>query len=189
MSWSGGDRAGREGEAWTRRDFAAHTLRLFAERPEVKDRYWTAHRAVYCPRGNELHPEKKHIVLDGRLRADPSDGKLFSFLYLVKTVQPESESASTANLEVAEANMTFSVDIEFTKGKPKTLKAPGPALPGLCFLTNPKKVEANTMLVALKDTRLDKIIKETAEERKKDELSNDSFRVVCRLNRGRSAAR
>ena len=143
---------------------------------------------MYCPRANDLHPEKKHVVLDGRLRADPTGGKLFSLLFLVHSVAPDSDSASTANLEVAEAKLNISVDIEFTKaGKPKCVNTKGPTLPSICFLTNPKKIEAGTMLVALSDMRLQKLVKETADERKKDEMNNVSIGAVWRLNRCWSA--
>ena len=174
---------------WTRRDFSAYTLRLFAERPEIKDRYWTANRAIYCPGGSDYHPEKKHIVLDGRLRGDPSAGKVFSIMFLVHMVPADGLTAGAANLVFAEAKVKLSAEIELAKGSrpSKTMHVDCPDIPGICYLTNPKKIEAQTMLLAVKDPRIEKIVKETAELRKKDERNNVSFWTVRMLGRGRSA--
>ena len=60
-------------------------------------------------------------------------------------------------------------------------------MPSICYLTNPKKIEAETMLIAVRDQRVEKIQKETAELRKKDERNNVSFWTVRMLGRGRSA--
>ena len=58
-------------EVWTMRAFDAETLLLVPETSEYKDRYWTAQRCVWLENSPNLHPNHKHMVLDGRLRANP----------------------------------------------------------------------------------------------------------------------
>ena len=58
-------------EVWTMRVFEPETLMLLPDTTEYNDRYWTATRCVWLKNSAERHPNKKHMVLDGRLRAHP----------------------------------------------------------------------------------------------------------------------
>ena len=61
-------------EVWANRDFKANTCIFVAEASELKDRFWnTIQGCAMTTGGTKKHPDKKNLVIDGRLTAGPMD--------------------------------------------------------------------------------------------------------------------
>jgi len=68
-----------EMEVWTNREFKPKTCMFIAESSEIKDRFWnTVSHSTMTIGGCRMHPEKKNLVIDGRLTAEPMDDALTS---------------------------------------------------------------------------------------------------------------
>jgi hypothetical protein len=83
-------RVGNSHEVFAARDFPAYTLMLAPDCTEFKDKYWTQNRSVLVKAAAALHPEKKHVVLDGRLRSVPTDARPMSLFFVVARSQDEA---------------------------------------------------------------------------------------------------
>ena len=75
-------------EVWTGRDFKANEIRFAADATELRQRSFTYTRQQLIQNGHELTVGKKHLTIDGRLRAatsevrahaDYADSKRFAF--------------------------------------------------------------------------------------------------------------
>ena len=148
---------------WTKRAFKAGELRIFPDATEIKDRYWTVGRSAFCWRGEEKHPDRKPVVIDGRLRANP-DAQAVSIFFCVKRVDPEVE---TPNLVQSYAKLTCDLHVELENaGNPKD-EVLHPDFVDTPFLVNPKKIDADVMLTVAHDWNVAKLAKEASEARKK----------------------
>ena len=58
------------------RDFAPHEIQMLAGAPEVNDGHHTFNCSACVVGEGLLHPQRKHIVIDGRLRQVPSPMRL-----------------------------------------------------------------------------------------------------------------
>ena len=99
---------------------------IWPETPEIKDRFWTQGKSVLCPGSTAIHPEGKHMVLDGRLRSgfpDPTaaktewEKKSGSIFFLVERWKPPTAGDSapppdTVNLVTARVVPTMSTVLE-----------------------------------------------------------------------------
>ena len=161
---------GEEYEVWTLVDFAPGELVFGPETNEWKDTHWSQKASALLRFDTTLHPERKQLVLDGRLRVTPTaDGRSFSILFVVTRVENEKET-----------NMQFQyIDVQSTA----TIKlpVPGPAakctfkdvvipsadikLPSIPIMWNPKKIGKHTMLTCGLDVDLQKLNKKTAAAR------------------------
>jgi hypothetical protein len=140
-------------EVWTRRDFSRAELILAPETNEIKDRYWTAGRSVLCENGCDHHPSKKHIVLDGRMRAVPMPGasRPFSIFFCIQRGEPH-------NLVLGMSCVTLDVKVALpfqkTPLKRSLKEADGVQVP---VAYNPAAIKKHTRLVLINDKQLQKI--------------------------------
>ena len=143
-------------DVYAARKFAANTLVLAPDTLEVKDRYYTLGRCSFVRGGNQLHPMRKDIVLDGRLRSKISDLRPFSLFFLVK----RATSDDKPNLVVDYAPVEISTNITLpTKRKlSSTYKeadhSGGIALP---IMFNPKDIPKHARLLVGSEVELDKL--------------------------------
>ncbi len=56
---------------------------------------------------NALHPSKKHVALDGRVRASPSETRSFSLFWAVTRTEEKGES----NMELETTTLTGSLKL------------------------------------------------------------------------------
>ena len=156
-------------EVWAHRNFSAGEIIIAPETQDVKDRYWTTGggRNILIQDSALLHPEKKHLVLDGSRRAIPCEVRPFALFFAVE----RAESEEGANLKIAHAKMHGSITIDLPEpvdSKKRKLavhlgsnvgkgKANHISLVEIPVLTNAKKIKAGTKLVAEPDTNLKKL--------------------------------
>ena len=53
----------------------------------LEDAYWTTGRSVLLGQSNMLHPEKKWLAVDGRVRAVPSKDRAFALFWAITRTQ------------------------------------------------------------------------------------------------------
>jgi hypothetical protein len=140
-------------EVWTRRDFAKGELVLAPETHEIKDRYWTAGRSVLCEGGCNHHPSKKHIVLDGRMRAIPMPGgsRPFSIFFCIQRGEP-------CNMVLGMTSVTLDVKVAlpFQKTPLKRCLKDGDVVQ-VPVAYNPNTIKKHTKLVLMNDKQLQKV--------------------------------
>ena len=78
------DAVGEDYKVYTHRAFKKETLVLCPDTNDLKSRKWTQQRSVLVKNGSDLHPNHDLLVLDGRSRANPRDGHIFSMFFLVE---------------------------------------------------------------------------------------------------------
>ena len=61
-----------------------------------QDAYWTTGRSVLLGGASSLHPSRKHIAIDGRVRSVPSADRVFALYWAISRTQVAA--ASTAFL-------------------------------------------------------------------------------------------
>ena len=130
---------------------------IFPDASEIKDRYWTVAKSTICHGAEEIHPQRKSLAIDGRLRGVPEDGKPYSIFFVIERVPEENEP----NLVqcYAEVKMHLKIDIPLTatgKVKSETAEPPMPRMP---YITNPKKIEAGSKLTVAIDAEIEKLAK------------------------------
>ena len=74
----------------------------------AQDAYWTVGRSVLVKNTSSLHPHKKHIALDGRVRSLPTDTRTFALFWTVTRTSDKGE----ANMELSTATVTANIKIE-----------------------------------------------------------------------------
>ena len=123
-----------------------------------------------------LHPQKLHMVLDGRLRGSPTDGRPFSFFF---TVTREDEN-NPANLRIIYADVAAEVTIKLPgfDDLSKSVTSVEQPLPKVPIMINTHKIKKHTMLVASRDGDLQKVYdamakKRAAELKKEHESAKD----------------
>jgi hypothetical protein len=52
-----------------------------------QDAYWTTGRSVLLGESHKLHPHKKHVAVDGRVRTTPGKDQVFSMFWAVTRTQ------------------------------------------------------------------------------------------------------
>ena len=143
-------------DVYAARKFAAKTLILAPDTLEVKDRYYTLGRCSYVRGGNGLHPQRKDIVLDGRLRSKISDLRPFSLFFLVR----RATSDDKPNLVVDYAPVDISTNITLpSKRKISSVyqeadNGGGVAVP---IMFNPKDIPKHARLVVGAELALNKL--------------------------------
>lgn len=55
----------------------------------VQDAYWTTGRSVLLGDSNKLHPAKKHMAIDGRIRCCPTKDRAFAMFWAITRTQVE----------------------------------------------------------------------------------------------------
>ena len=145
-------RRGKEFEVWSARAFEPGELRLSPESGgQMKDSLWTYSRCALLSGSEKLHPEKKFVVIDGRLQGQPEGPSPFSLFFLVG----HSEKKEECNLEHKIVTMSASLQMS-------GLPLPGgnevafDKFPGIPVMTNPRKIEKGMKLVVQDDINLDK---------------------------------
>lgn len=153
---------------WTTRAWKKGDLILPAESNEIKDRYYTLNRSALCPSGSDYHPSKKHVVMDGRLRANFDRGGVALFWLVTRKPADDEADKREANMALGSAQVTMDVKIELNMpGRARSAKAQ-PEVPEIPILYNVKAVPAHTMLLCLQDDGISKVVKEQQELKKKE---------------------
>ena len=144
-------------KVWARNDIKAKELVIFPDASEIKDRYWTVAKSTICHGAEEIHPQRKSLAIDGRLRGVPEDGKPYSIFFVIERV-PEEKEPNLVQC-YAEVKMHLKIDIPITatgKVKSETAEPPMPRMP---YITNPKKIEAGSKLTVAIDAEIEKLAK------------------------------
>jgi hypothetical protein len=159
-------------EVWTMRAFDAHEIFFVPDTHAVLDRMYTQGRSSLIRGGERLHPQKKQLVLDGKLRSRPGlESRPFAMFFIVD----RTEDPKLANLDmgVASPSIEFKMSLPghanlrrlLTSGS-AAASGSGDANKGVPYMFNPKKIEKHTRLVALHEVELSKIASKEAEEKK-----------------------
>ncbi len=139
-------------EVWTARDFDKLEIHLTAEGPTVMDVYWRQTRSVLVPESTQLHPLKKHVALDGRLRTAPSPTKFFSLFFTIR----RSKDPKECNLVTGVATLSGSVKVNLPNTKtPYTFDVKEELCP-IPLIFNNAPIKAGSQLIVLEDDELNK---------------------------------
>jgi hypothetical protein len=147
-------------DVFTHRNFTAGEIAFAPETLDWKTRLWTNSRSVLTQHPATLHPERKFLVMDGKLRSVPSPVRPFSLFFLIRATCTKSE----ANLVVEYPTVTATVSITMPNAKrAKTDVSWGqddwPLVP---VMTNKEDVKAGTKLTYLDDKSLSKYAEKLA---------------------------
>jgi len=109
-------------EAWTLKDFNAHTLAFGPESNEFKEKNWSQNRVALVNYDRDSHPHKLHIVIDGRLRSNVCDSRPFSLFFAISAGASEDKADKRVNMSVGYATVKSEVTVQlpFPKSKAKT---------------------------------------------------------------------
>ena len=155
-------------ELWTHRDFAANTLVLAPLTTEMKDRMWTYTKSVLVANTAPLHPERKHVVLDGRLRSDVKEGKNGVLFFMVE--KSDDKAIANMQIDVVEASTSVSLKMPWQKVEKEATKKKE-ELPGIPIMYNPKKIQKGQKLICFDDHSLEKLHKKEKTSEMKAKLS------------------
>ena len=149
----------REGkmEVWAKKNFPAGGLIFLPDTTEYKDRYYTQTRSALLQNAESV--EGKRIVLDGRLRAAPTELRGFSLFFAIA----RSEDATETCLKEAysEFEMSMQWSLPGTKCS-KQVKRTAASLPQIPYMFNPKPVKRGTKLVCNADLEMKKLVEANA---------------------------
>ena len=157
-------------ELWTLKAFDVGALVLTPNCTEFKDRYFTFGRSALVKASSELIPgdECKRIVLDGRLRSDPSsDSRPMSLFFVMQT--SDNEDAANMRQAYSEVKLNASVKFPASNGKRNYEQAfEEHDLPQLPYMYNHKKLKKHEKLLCVPDLEMKKIHAAQVAERVKE---------------------
>lgn len=136
---------GGQTEVWTNRDFKAKEIEFAPDSTEFRDRYWSQKISVLAKNGDRLHPDRKHLVIESRLRTTIAADKHFSFFFVVTRSAEDSE----CNMAVEYCESLIKATVKFPYEKtPRVTEYAADDLPQVPIMYNPKKIGKGTKLVA-----------------------------------------
>ena len=127
-------------ELWSKRDFAPRTLVLVPDSTEIKPRFWTANRGAVCKGSDKLLKEAKDrrpLVIDGRVRAVPEEGKAFAPFWLV---QRKDGVKANMSIEYVALKGCMTMAFETPKVADRKMEWADGDLPSVPVLINLKKI-------------------------------------------------
>ena len=140
-------------EVWTQRAFKANELILVPETLDVRDRFWSAGKAVLVDKSedllrNVLGPlHRKPLVADGRYRASPGDAtRAFSLFWLVTASKDKDKDC--VNMEIVHTDVAMNMDGMLPGGTKIKQHYGATSVP---LMVNPKPLAAKTKLVVMED--------------------------------------
>lgn len=146
---------------YTGRDFEANTLVLGPDTLEVKDRYYTQGRASYLRGGDSVHPKKKDLVLDGRLRSRVTGLRPVSLFFVVDRLASSDDGHATMKIQYANIEVSAKITLP-TKRKLSCLykegngEAESPNV-GIPIMFNAKAIKKHTKLTVHTETEISRI--------------------------------
>ena len=151
-------RRGRNIEVWTMVAFPKNKLILVPFSTEVKDKYWTYGKSASV-KSNLL--TVKTLALDGRLHhrppatATPGEDRIFSLFWAIgRTTQKKEANLALEWIDV-------DVKVSTTLPNKRSYKAEDDkSVVQVPILVNPDKIAAHTLLVAIDDVALHKVMAE-----------------------------
>ena len=155
-------------EVWTNRAFEKHEIQLAPESSELKDRLWSHNgKAVLCKNGEKIHPEAKHLVIEGIRRSIPSEVRPFSLFFAVERKMIATKTDDKAfddegkdcNMRLVYADMTLKTSASLPLTPKRTFEdlVQGEELPKLPVMVNPFAIEKGQKLVCQEDVALKKV--------------------------------
>jgi hypothetical protein len=155
-------------EVWTLKAFDPHAIVLLPDTHAVLDRMYTQNRSSLVRGGDKLHPQKKQLVLDGRLRNKPNmDSRPFSLFFVVD--RTEEPSAANLHMGVISPKIDFKMSIAGGTNLQRVLDGQSEGVNanvGIPYMFNPKKIEKHTCLFALHEPELSKLAAKEVEDKK-----------------------
>lgn len=145
-------------EVRANRDFGAYELMLSPNCTEYKTSFWSRIKAVMTQHGPTISPDKKNIVLDGRLRQTYPGGddasKCFCLFFLVDRSNEKQE----CNMDLAWSSTTCDVKVKVPTAGNKThthsVQWKASDLIQLPVMVNPKAIKKGTKIVCCADRQL-----------------------------------
>ncbi len=167
-------------EVWTLRDFKAGEIMLGPDTNHLMDRMYTMGRSSLLRGADLMHPQKKHMVLDGRMRHKVTELRPFSLFFVVTRAEKDQKS----NLDVGFASSKITVDTDLPgpgKRKYHRICSEGADTSdvnrslncGIPVMFNPKTIAKDTMLVVKYDEELSKI-----EQKEKDKVKAEAKKLA-----------
>jgi hypothetical protein len=148
----------RQTEVWAMRAFKACEILLCPETTELKDVYWTQNKSVKVMNAELLHPDKRPIALDGRLRSTPNEGRMLSLFFCVSRCKESSDEAAACNMRIHYPSVSCAVELDFAlptgKKRQHSIAFKQQQTPQVPVMFNPAGVKAHTMLMCLDDAVL-----------------------------------
>ena len=175
-------------ELWSKRDFAPRTLVLVPDSTEIKPRFWTASRGAVCKGSDKLLKEGKDrrpLVIDGRVRAIPEEGKAFAPFWLVK----RTDDAKLANMstEYVAVKGCMTMAFENSKVADRKMEWADGDMPSLPVLINLKKNSANTRLVAETDVALQTLSETVQKDTMKEKVAKEKAEAEAKAAEAKKA--
>ena len=132
---------------------------------EMKDRMWTYTKSTLVENAHSLHPERKHIVLDGRLRSDVREGRGSEFFFMVE----RATDKKTSNMEIVYPSSTVQVETVVPGLKDaKKQRVSAEKLPQIPVMMNPKTIKKGTKLLCYETNQLENLHKKLKAVNEKD---------------------
>ena len=85
----------------------------------VQDCYWTVGRSVLVGNSMDLHPEKKWLAIDGRLRTVPKDNRSFGLFWSLTRTQVVTQQCHTLSClqaVLATTSRLSNIDVQVSLG-------------------------------------------------------------------------
>ena len=164
-------------EVYTLKEFKPRQICLAPETSEMKSVWWTHGRSAMVKNTSSFAGVGKAMVLDGRVRAYPADGKsAFSMYWIISRIDPETEQADQKiNLVMEYVKCEYTMQFKIGDGKgidDHDVEMKHKDCPSFPILTNPKKIGKGVRLMAMEDLDLKKYaadLEKELEDKKKEE--------------------
>ena len=144
-------------EVYAHRDFQAYSLLLAPDCTEFKDKYWTQTRSVLVINGADLHPDHKHIVLDGRLRSVPCDSRPMALFFVVTRSKEPHECNMTVDYCATEISCKITLPFPAVKKRAISQIYEEAQTPQIPIMFNKKLIKKGTKLVCGVDCELERL--------------------------------
>lgn len=162
-------------EIWTNRPFKEAEIVLVPDTTEIEDKYWKfGNHTALAENGDKLHPDRRHIVLSGRLRNAPVDHRPFALFWIAKrlTINDDQKLANlTMDYTVTEVDMT--IRMPFDGLRMVKIARTATMLPQIPVLYNPSKLAKGQQLIVGHDMGLAKAHEKQKARQAKDKEKAD----------------
>ena len=125
---------------------------------------------VLVPNGAALHPEKRHMVLDGRMKSTPNPLRSFALFFAVENTT-EGDTDRQVNMLLKEGVLNLECKLELPCGqkKDRTLNR-DKGMPAIPLMYNPKLIKKHTRLLCERDAGIQRVAKEETVKRAEEEV-------------------
>ena len=152
-------------EVWTEIAFKTGELTLGPVTTTLVDRFWTQGRSHAIKNCEGMHPNMKHLALDGRHRATPKEGHELSLFFAITRSHLKDKHNTQIHYTRSTSIMTIDLNKPAGKGGSQEVTRDANKVPSIPLMTNPKALTKHVQLFVADDEVLLSLAQKQKEEK------------------------